>query len=74
MLASLRGGCSAPIGGWARVVDRRLQLDGVVLTGDGSQRISASGSGELADAEQIGRDVAAQLDDMGSDELIAATG
>jgi hydroxymethylbilane synthase len=40
LLAALRGGCLAPIGAWARLVDSgALRLSAVVLSADGRQRL-----------------------------------
>ncbi len=74
MLARLRGGCLAPVGAWGRVADdKRLALDGVVLSPDGLRRLVASGSGAMEEADQIGASVAEQLLDEGAAELIAAS-
>ena len=71
MLAALRGGCLAPVGGWGRVEGADLRLDGVVLSTDGSKRITASQSGQLEDATEIGNIVAQELLELGAAELIA---
>lgn len=71
MLAALRGGCLAPVGGWARLADDRLRLDGVVLSLCGTQRLAAMATGPPGDADRIGRDVAEQLLVQGASELIA---
>jgi hydroxymethylbilane synthase len=70
MLRALRGGCLAPIGGWARVVADRLFLLGVVCSIDGSQRIRIELDSSRADAAQLGEDVAAQLRLLGADRLL----
>src|SRR5688572_31893752 len=54
LLATLRGGCLAPVGGWGRVANSLLHLDGVVLSGDGRQRIVASSSGPPSSAADLG--------------------
>lgn len=71
LLATLRGGCLAPVGAWGRL-DRQgqLQLDAVVLSGDGQTRISATQSGRPADAVALGRRVAEELLSQGAAELI----
>jgi len=73
MLASLRGGCLAPVGAWGRVETGQLTLDGVVLTSDGSQRIAATSSGSLNNAERIGEEVADRLLDEGAADLMASS-
>jgi hydroxymethylbilane synthase len=73
LLASLRGGCLAPVGAWGRVEGGLLLLDGVVLSGDGRQRIVASASGPPLGANSLGCDVAQQLLAQGAEGLIATT-
>ncbi|MGP4015185.1 hydroxymethylbilane synthase [Saccharopolyspora sp. 5N708] len=69
MLAALEAGCSAPVGALAEVVDDldedgrvalRLSLRGVVATED-DRLVRASATGETTAAEQLGRELAAQL-------------
>jgi len=73
MLAALRGGCLAPVGGWARLEGLQLRLEGVVLSGDGRQRIHAEQYGDPAEADGIGRAVAEILLQKGAAELIATS-
>lgn len=74
MLAQLRGGCLAPVGGWARITEGgKLRLTGVVLSGDGRQRIEHSAEIDqagIAEALQLGRRVADELIAQGAAELI----
>jgi hydroxymethylbilane synthase len=72
LLAALVGGCLAPVGAWARVTgEGRLQLDAVVLSDDGRQRLAAHGAADLAAAASLGREVAQQLLAQGASRLIA---
>ena len=74
LLAELRGGCLAPVGAWARLADGgQLLLDAVVLSLDGRQRLLATGSAALDEAESLGCCVAADLLSQGAAELIAAS-
>lgn len=74
MLASLRGGCLAPVGAWGRIeATGRLRLDGVVLSADGRHRLAAYADSDPADAVQLGQQVAADLLKQGAAELIAAS-
>ena len=41
LLATLRGGCLAPVGAWGRVLDGALHLDAAVLDPQGTQRLEA---------------------------------
>ncbi len=71
LLATLRGGCLAPIGAWGRVEDDgRLHLSACVLSTDGKRRLAAELLGNAADAMQIGRQVAEQLIADGAAKLI----
>ncbi len=74
MLATLRGGCLAPVGAWGRAEpDGTLHLSGVVLNADGTQRIEAAASGDPADASGIGETVADDLLAQGAGDLIASS-
>ncbi|MGI9063424.1 MAG: hydroxymethylbilane synthase [Pseudonocardiaceae bacterium] len=77
LLAALEAGCSAPVGALADVVedvddDRRvvyrLYLRGVAATVD-DHLCRASATGEMTAAGQLGRDVAAELLDLGAAAL-----
>ncbi len=72
MLALLHGGCSVPVGGWGRIENGQLALDGLVANLDGTQVLKASATGKLAEAEPIGRQVAEQLLAQGAAEVITA--
>lgn len=72
VLSTLRAGCLAPVGVWARIVaDGKLQLDAVVLSEDGRQRVFASDSAEPNDAVALGERIAAELCEQGAEALIA---
>ena len=61
LLFALRAGCMAPVGAWGRVEQGRLALDAVVLSPDGTHRLSASGSDAMGKASSLGQSVAEQL-------------
>jgi len=69
-LAGLGGGCQVPIGAWGRVENRKLSLDVVVLSPDGTQRMREKDSGSPEDAEAIGRRIAQKLRDCGAAALL----
>jgi hydroxymethylbilane synthase len=71
VLAALEAGCSAPVGAYAAVGDV-LHLQAVVLATDGGGAVRLSRSGPAATAEQIGRDLAAELLTRGAAAHIAA--
>ncbi|MPY98613.1 MAG: hydroxymethylbilane synthase [Actinophytocola sp.] len=78
VLARLEAGCSAPVGALAEVVEdladdgsvvERLSLRGVAATETESGAVDmlrASATGELADAEKLGRDLAVELLNLGA--------
>jgi hydroxymethylbilane synthase len=70
MLAALRGGCLAPVGGWGRVNDGQLHLSGVVLSADGARRVFVELTGGVSDPVALGQAVAAELFSQGAGELI----
>lgn len=80
MLAALEAGCQAPVGALADVVEdlddagavvERISLRGVAATPE-DELLRASGLSELAEAERLGRDVAAELLDRGAVSLPSA--
>jgi hydroxymethylbilane synthase len=75
VLAVLEGGCSAPVGAYAAVLDQsqeeeQLRLTATVVAYDGSRQIRLSASGHPGEAERIGRDLAAELLARGADQLM----
>jgi hydroxymethylbilane synthase len=76
MLAALEAGCSAPVGALAEVVedlvdDRvvlRLSLRGVAATPQ-NEILRASAVSDLAEADELGRTLAAELLDLGATVL-----
>ncbi|BCJ38189.1 porphobilinogen deaminase [Actinocatenispora thailandica] len=70
LLATLEAGCTAPVGGYATVTDGVLSLRGAVVALDGSASIRRLGTGTPADAESVGRRLAAELLDAGADSLL----
>lgn len=61
LLAQLRAGCHAPVGCTTRLLGADLKLEAVVLSADGTQKITASGSLPLAQAFALGEQVAFDL-------------
>ncbi len=60
LLAALQAGCAAPIGAYATGTDS-LRLDAIVVSADGGMALRASAVGPAAEAERLGRAVAADL-------------
>ena len=71
LLATLRGGCMAPVGAWGRIEADTLKLDGVVLSHDGARRLFATAQSEPDNSVALGIAVAEQLLAQGAAELIA---
>lgn len=70
LLAALRAGCHAPLGVFSSLQEESLTLTGVVLSPDGAQRLEAQAEGTVFSAEELGVQVAAQLQEAGATELI----
>lgn len=70
MLALLHAGCSAPVGAWGRVENGILLLDGLAASLDGQRVLRASASDLLAEAVQLGKQVAEELLAQGAGEII----
>jgi hydroxymethylbilane synthase len=73
MLERLRGGCLSPVGAWGRIEGGALHLWAVVLSPDGSERVTAKGSAAKLEAEFLGVRIAAMLDTKGAAKLIASS-
>lgn len=71
LLAFLRAGCHAPIGSLSTIEENELQLEAVVLSGDGQERITAMARGTLEEANEVGIEAAQKLLDAGAARLIA---
>lgn len=73
LLAGLQAGCSAPVGAYAAGTDV-LRLRGLVVAADGGRALRGSASGTLGQADQIGRQVAADLLSRGAATYMAVSG
>ncbi|HIG54023.1 MAG TPA: hydroxymethylbilane synthase [Candidatus Handelsmanbacteria bacterium] len=72
LLQTLRAGCHAPVGAWARLEEDQLTLDGLVGRPDGTEMLRARHSAPLTDAQPLGETVAAALREQGADALLHA--
>ncbi|MFT4044916.1 MAG: hydroxymethylbilane synthase [Gordonia sp. (in: high G+C Gram-positive bacteria)] len=81
VLAALEAGCTAPIGAIAEVVESidedgrifaELSLRAAVAAEDGSDVVRASVVGPVERAAQLGRNLAAELLELGAGELIGS--
>jgi hydroxymethylbilane synthase len=72
LLATLRGGCLAPVGALGEVIGDRLRLESVVLDDSGTEKLSAVDEAVSSDAVALGQRVAQSLLDQGAAALIAS--
>lgn len=73
LLLTLRGGCLAPVGAFARMVLGDLLLDAVVVKSDGSKKLTAGGRDGPECAFALGERVAQSLLSQGASDLIASS-
>ncbi|HCG99805.1 MAG TPA: hydroxymethylbilane synthase [Actinobacteria bacterium] len=71
LLRELEGGCQIPIGALGVIEGGKLKLDGMVASLDGKKMIRDIISGDPADAEALGVELANTLRGMGADEILA---
>lgn len=74
LLAALEAGCSAPVAGLASLEANQIHLRGAVFSEDGRHAIRLSRTGTLAEADGIGRQLAADLLAAGADRLFTPPG
>jgi len=76
LLAALEAGCTAPVGAYAEAAEGddglELYLRAVAVSPDGAVSIRKSATGPLTAAEQLGRDLAAEMLDDGAGALVGA--
>ena len=74
LLATLEGGCSAPVGAMAEIAEgddgTEVFLRGLVAALDGSDTVRRSATGPTSDASGVGRRLAAELLDLGAADLM----
>lgn len=74
LLAALEAGCTAPVGALAEVAEGdtglEIYLRGVVVALDGSDAVRLSATGPVTEPEKVGRALAAELLEVGADQLL----
>ncbi|MBO4205479.1 hydroxymethylbilane synthase [Micromonospora echinofusca] len=74
LLATLEAGCSAPVAAFAELAEGddgdEIYLRGAVVSPDGTRDLRLSRTGTPADAEGIGKALAADLLDRGADSIL----
>jgi hydroxymethylbilane synthase len=77
LLAELEAGCSAPVAALAEIAEGdigpEIYLRGAVFSPDGRFAVRLSRTGTLAEAEQVGRLLAAHLLAEGADSVLGST-
>jgi hydroxymethylbilane synthase len=72
LLYKLKAGCSAPVGGWARIKNNKIKLSAVVLDKNGKRRLDAESVSDIETPDdKIVNDVVALLNKQGANEIIA---
>lgn len=72
LLAALGGGCQVPIGAHGKVTESSLELSACIAALNGESIVRAIHTGSEGAVEQIGRELAQTLLDMGGKELMDA--
>lgn len=72
VLAELQAGCSAPLGAYAAGTGV-MHLTAIVVAEDGGTAVRASQPGPSSRAEELGRDVAAELLRLGAGRIVAGS-
>lgn len=73
-LNALGGGCQVPIGALGKVEGKTLRLQGVVASLDGTRLLRSKVKGHKEEAEEIGKDLAKILINLGAGEILAHDG
>ncbi|NRB37813.1 MAG: hydroxymethylbilane synthase [Pseudomonadales bacterium] len=72
MNTRLNGGCQVPIAGFSEIDGDTIYMRGLVGSVDGAQMLYAEGTACLAEAEQLGVQIAEDLLDQGAETILAA--
>lgn len=70
LLHVMEAGCSAPVGGYAYIIDDTVHLKAVALTLDGKTRYETESSKAARKAGDLGRRAAEELLEQGADRVI----
>lgn len=69
-LKVLEGGCTAPIGAYAKIIDKKIIFKGILLSLDGSKKIEVNETTEIEHWNGFGKRLALQLVNNGGKELM----
>lgn len=70
LMDAVGGGCSVPLGSYARILGDRLELLGVLAAPDGSRLVREQLTGPASDPEGLGNSLAARLLGEGGREIL----
>lgn len=70
LLRYLEGGCQIPIGAYGQIIGDNLRLDALIGSLDGKRIVRGLKTGTMANAEQIGIDLANELFNRGGREIL----
>jgi hydroxymethylbilane synthase len=70
VLAAMRGGCSIPLGVYAKVIDNTLAIEAMIADIDGKILIRRSGSSSLDESEACALKLAEELLEAGGREIL----
>lgn len=68
----LHGGCQVPIAGFATQDGDTINMTGLVASTDGQTILKTSASGDVSNAEALGRQIAEDLLELGAEPLLQA--
>lgn len=69
-LRALEGGCTAPIGAFAEVIDNQIRFEGVLCSLDGREKVQIEKVAHVADYEHFGRQCAENALQNGGFEIM----
>lgn len=69
-LKTLEGGCTAPIGAFAEIIDNEIRFEGALLSIDGKEKLSIEKTSETTKYNTFGRDCAKEILRNGGDDLM----
>lgn len=70
LLRALGGSCRVPIGALARVAEKKVTLEAVVLSPDGLKAVRKGVAGPASAADRLGKELASHLRAAGADRLL----
>ena len=74
LLHELQGGCQVPLGAWAQLRGRELQMEAGVFSADGRESVRREVSGSAAEPAALGRSLGQILIEAGADNILRLAG